>query len=79
VIILTLTPRSGALLIVSALSWRGGSKRGRRATNSHGPPGLSLVPSGTTYMEKKNFGAKKKIYTIIHLSDYEFIEGNKPV
>jgi hypothetical protein len=28
----------------------------------------------------KNYDAKKKIYTIIHLSDYEeFIEGNKPV
>ena len=43
VIILTLKPRSKALLIVSALSWRGGSKRGRRPTNSQGPPGLSLL------------------------------------
>lgn len=49
VIILTLTPRSRALLIVSALSCRGGSNKGRRPTNSHGPPGLSLVPSGTSY------------------------------
>jgi hypothetical protein len=48
VIILTLTPRSKALLIVSALSWRGGSKSGRRPTNSQGPPGLSLVPAGTS-------------------------------
>lgn len=48
VIILTLTPRSRALLIVSALSWRGGSNKGRRPTNSQGPPGLSLVPAGTS-------------------------------
>ena len=48
VIILTLTPRSSALLIVSALSWRGGSKRGRRPTNSHGAPELSLFPAGTS-------------------------------
>jgi hypothetical protein len=48
VIILTLTPRLSALLIVSALSWRGGSKRGKSPMNCHGPPGLSFLPSGTS-------------------------------
>lgn len=47
VIILTLTPRFSALRIVSALSCLGGSKRGNRPTNCHGPPALSLVFSGT--------------------------------
>uniref|UniRef100_A0A2P2QFY4 Uncharacterized protein n=1 Tax=Rhizophora mucronata TaxID=61149 RepID=A0A2P2QFY4_RHIMU len=46
VIILTLTPRSRARQIVSALSCLGGSKRGKSPTNSHGPPALSLVFSG---------------------------------
>lgn len=55
VIILTLTPRSRALLIVSALSWRGGSKRGRRPMNSQGPPGLSLVAAGTSYRWHSSF------------------------
>lgn len=46
VIILTLTPRSRALRIVSALSCLGGSKRGNRPTNSQGPPAPSFVFSG---------------------------------
>lgn len=49
VIILTLTPRFKALLMVSALSCLGGSNRGRRPTNSHGPPVLSFDPSGTCW------------------------------
>ncbi|GER37096.1 hypothetical protein STAS_13476 [Striga asiatica] len=47
VIIFTLTPRSRALLMVSALSCLGGSKSGRRPTNSHGSPALSFVFSFT--------------------------------
>lgn len=48
VIILTFTPRFSALLMVSALSCLGGSKRGMRPINCQGPPELSLVPSGTS-------------------------------
>eukprot|EP01018_Ginkgo_biloba_P039659 Gb_36098 [translate_table: standard] len=48
VIILTLTPRLSALRIVSALSWRGGSNKGSKPTNCHGPPALSLFFSGTS-------------------------------
>ncbi len=48
VIILTFTPRSRARRIVSALSWRGGSKRGNNPQNSQGPPALSLLWSGTS-------------------------------
>lgn len=50
VIILTFTPRFSALLIVSALSWRGGSNNGNNPQNSQGPPALSLSPSGTSYI-----------------------------
>ena len=48
VIILTMTPRLSALLMVSALSCRGRSNSGRSATNCHGLPGLSLRFSGTS-------------------------------
>jgi len=34
--------------MVSALSCLGGSKSGRRPTNCHGAPGLSLFFSGTS-------------------------------
>ena len=53
VIILTFTPKFRALLIVSALSCLGGSNRGRSPINFHGPPGLSFLPSGTSYSTKK--------------------------
>uniref|UniRef100_A0A7C8ZI85 Uncharacterized protein n=1 Tax=Opuntia streptacantha TaxID=393608 RepID=A0A7C8ZI85_OPUST len=48
VIIFTFTPKFRALLIVSALSCRGGSNKGSKPTNCHGPPGLSFVFSGTS-------------------------------
>jgi hypothetical protein len=48
VIILTFTPRLRAQRIVSALSWRGGSKSGNNPQNSQGPPALSLFRSGTS-------------------------------
>lgn len=47
VIILTLTPRSRARRIVSALSCLGGSKSGKRPKNSHGSPVLSLFLAET--------------------------------
>lgn len=53
IIILTLTPRSSARRIVSALSCLGGSKSGKRPTNSHGFPTLSLLFSGTAYTNWK--------------------------
>lgn len=48
-IILTFTPRFSALRIVSALSCLGGSKSGIRPMKDQGPPGLSFLPSGTSW------------------------------
>jgi hypothetical protein len=58
VIILTLTPRLSALRIVSALSCLGGSKSGMRPTKCHGPPGLSFLPSGTSYVRTEQLTTK---------------------
>jgi len=58
VIIFTLTPRLRALRIVSALSCLGGSKRGNNPTNCQGPPGLSLVASGTSCETNKRIHTK---------------------
>jgi hypothetical protein len=52
VIILTLTPRFSALRMVSALSCLGGSNKGNNPQNVQGPPGLSLVFSGTSCIRK---------------------------
>ena len=48
-IIFTLAPRFKVLLIVSALSCLGGSKRGMWPTNCHKPPKLSSLPSETSW------------------------------
>lgn len=48
VIILTQTPRLSALRMVSALSCLGGSNNANNPQNVQGPPGLSLVRSGTS-------------------------------
>ena len=51
--------------MVSALSWRGGSKRGRRATNSQGPPSLFMSPSGTSYNKVAKVGLTLEVTIII--------------
>ena len=64
-IILTLTPRSKALLMVSALSCLGGSNKGNTPTNSHGPPGLSFVLSGTVCLATANDLSPRSAYLSI--------------
>lgn len=52
VIILTQTPRFSALRMVSALSCLGGSNKGNNPQNFQGPPGLSVVFSGTSWKDE---------------------------
>ena len=61
-----LTPRSEALLMVYALSCRGGSNKGNPPTNSHGSPEhFFFVFSGTVCLATANDLSPRSAYLSI--------------